>query len=86
MKSISTIVTLVLTATTLVSSQQVDRLISKRYASDASIVKREGGRGDGEHGNGVYDNDNDNDHNDHGKPKGKKNYEMAFYHINDVHA
>ncbi|KAI5821305.1 5'-nucleotidase [Pyronema omphalodes] len=78
MKSVSTIVTLVLTATTLVSSQQVDRLISKRYASDASIVKREDGRGNG--------NDGDNGHNDRGKPKGKKNYEMAFYHINDVHA
>jgi 5'-nucleotidase len=57
----------------------VDRLVSRRNPPLSQLEKR--GKGFGNGGNqgntGKWSN---------GKLKNRKNYEISFYHINDVHA
>jgi len=55
----------------------VDRLISKRY--EETLEKRHGGFSNG--GNRFNAGKGPN-----GKPRNRDNFEISFYHINDVHA
>ena len=58
----------------------VDRLVSRHYyEEDVSLVKRGSGFANG---GSTSNSGKDN----FGRLKNKKNFEISFYHVNDVHA